>query len=297
MAVGTGTSAAPEPLSTKAPGFTNLKRLFKIRGVIIGSVILGIFIFGAIFAPVLSRYDPVEISADAQLEPPSAKYWLGTDQLGRDNFSRLLYGARLSLVVGFVSVAIGGLAGSLLGLMAGYGGGWIDAGISGLIDIMLAFPGLVLALLIIVYLGPGLLNVMIATGIGSTPRWARLVRNSVMSIKESEYVMAARAAGADDSRIMVRHIFINVMGPVIVFSTLGVGGAILTAASLGYLGLGAQPPTPEWGLMLSESRAFIRVSWWTTTFPGLAIMLSVLSINMIGDGLRDVLDPRLRGRT
>ena len=272
-----------------------LRRFFKLTGVIIGTVILSIFVIGAVFAPVLSPFDPTEINQNDQLVPPSAKHPLGTDQLGRDVLSRLLYGARLSLVVGFVSVGIGGAAGTVLGLIAGFAGGYADLAISGLVDIMLAFPGLLLALVIIIFLGPGLLNVMIATGIGSTPRWARLVRSSVLSIKESEFVSAAKAMGASDTRIMFRHILVNIVAPVIVFSTLGVGGAILTAASLGYLGLGAQPPTPEWGLMLSESRNFISVCWWSATFPGLAIMLSVLAINMIGDGLRDTLDPRLRG--
>jgi len=277
--------------------YQTLRRLFKIRGVVIGSVIVSIMIIGAVFAPLLSRYDPTAISQAEQLEPPSAKHLLGTDQLGRDMLSRLLYGARLSLVVGFVSVGIGGGAGCVLGLISGFSGGWVDGAIGGLVDVMLAFPGLLLALVVIIFLGPGLPNVMMAVGIGNTPRWARLVRSCVLTIKETEYVIAAKASGASDVRIMFKHILANIIAPVIVFSTLGVAGSMLAAASLGYLGLGAQPPTPEWGLMLSEARNFIRVSWWAATFPGLAIMFSVLAINLIGDGLRDTLDPRLRGKT
>ncbi len=275
---------------------STLKRLFKIKGVVIGTVIVAFLAAGAIFAPWIAPYDPIAISRNEQLVPPSAKHILGTDQLGRDVLSRLLFGSRLSLIVGFVSVAIGGGAGVVLGLISGFAGGWVDAVISGLVDIMLAFPGLLLALVIIIWLGPGLMNVMVAVGIGNTPRWARLVRSTVLSIKETDFVTAAKAAGATDARIMFRHILGNVLAPIIVFTTLGVGGSILSAASLGYLGLGAQPPTPEWGLMLSESRAFIRVCWWAATFPGLAIMASVLSVNLIGDGLRDTLDPRLRGK-
>ena len=275
---------------------STLKRLFKIKGVVIGTVLVAFLAAGAIFAPWIAPYDPIAISSNEQLVPPSAKHILGTDQLGRDVLSRLLFGSRLSLIVGFVSVAIGGGAGVVLGLISGFAGGWVDAVISGLVDIMLAFPGLLLALVIIIWLGPGLMNVMVAVGIGNTPRWARLVRSTVLSIKETDFVTAAKAAGATDARIMFRHILGNVLAPIIVFTTLGVGGSILSAASLGYLGLGAQPPTPEWGLMLSESRAFIRVCWWAATFPGLAIMASVLSVNLIGDGLRDTLDPRLRGK-
>ena len=273
-----------------------VKRLFRVRGFVVGFTILALMIFGAIFAPFLTPHDPYEITRGSQLLPPGGEHPLGTDQLGRDQLARILYGSRISLVVGLVAVAISGAAGTVLGLIAGYAGGWVDEVLGRLIDVMLAFPGILLTLLFVVILGPGLVNVMIAVGISRTPAFARLVRGCVLTIKENEFVLAARAAGGSDVRIMFRHILRNILAPLIVYSTLGVATAILVAASMGYLGLGAQPPTAEWGLMLSESRDFIRYAWWTPTFPGLAIMLSVMGINMMGDALRDTLDPRLRGR-
>ena len=272
-----------------------LKRSLKHRGIIIGGTLLLFFVLVAIIGPHLTIHDPIHRVRGEQLKPPSREYPLGTDTQGRDILTRLIHGTSISLTVGLIAVGVGAVAGTVLGMVAGYAGGWVDHLIGRIIDIMLAFPGILLALLIILILGPGLENVMIAVGISRIPAFARLVRGSVLSTKETDYVVAARAAGAGDISIMFRHILPNVFAPLLVYATLGVGTAILAAASLGYLGLGAQPPTPEWGLMLSQSRDYIRYAPWTTTSPGVAIMLVVIAVNTMGDGLRDVLDPRLRG--
>jgi peptide/nickel transport system permease protein len=248
----------------------------------------------AVFADRLAPYDPIRVVADSSLQSPAREHLLGTDPLGRDILSRLIHGARLSLRVGLVSVGIAALCGTTLGLLAGYYGRWLDLVIMRLIDLLLAFPNVLLALAIIAVLGPGIFNLMIAVGISATPGYGRLVRGSVLSIKEHTFVEAAVAVGAPDRLIIRRHILPNVLAPVIIFSTLGMAGAILTGAALSFLGLGVQPPTPEWGTMLSEGRNYLRIAWWIATFPGLAIMVTVLSINMLGDGLRDALDPRMK---
>jgi peptide/nickel transport system permease protein len=207
-------------------------------------------------------------------------------------FSRVLYGARISLLVGFISVSIAVVAGTVMGLTSGYYGRWVDTTIMRFVDIMLAFPGILLALALVSILGPSLRNLMIAVGISSVPAYARLVRGSVLSAKENVYVDAARVVGCTDATIMRRHVLPNVVAPVIVLSTLGIAAAILWAAALSFRGLGSQPPTPEWGRMLAEGRNYLREQWWIATFPGLAIMITVLAMNLLGDGLRDVLDPR-----
>jgi peptide/nickel transport system permease protein len=234
------------------------------------------------------------MSVTAIMAPPSPDHWFGTDQYGRDILSRVLYGARLSLQTGLVAVAIAATTGSLLGLAAGYYGNLTDSIIMRMVDVMLAFPGILLAMAIVAVLGPSLINVMIAVGIGATPTYARVVRSSVLSAKELPYVLAARSIGTSNARQMFVHILPNTLSPIIVLSSLSIAAAILAASGLSFIGLGAQPPTPEWGAMLNQGRTYLREAWWMTTFPGLAIMVTVMSINMIGDGLRDALDPRLR---
>jgi peptide/nickel transport system permease protein len=233
------------------------------------------------------------IPVDA-LQRPSAAYPMGTDQFGRDILSRIIFGARLSLQVGFIAVGIASAIGITLGMVAGYYGRWIDGAIGIVIDIMLAFPGILLALAIVAVLGPNLVNLMVAVGIASVPTYARLIRGAVLSARELTYVEAARVVGAKDRTIMFRHIMPNVLAPAIVLATLGIGQAILIGAAISFLGLGAKPPTAEWGAMLSSGRNFLQQAWWITLFPGVAIMITVLSINLLGDGLRDALDPRLR---
>lgn len=263
------------------------------EAAIVGAILLVVLALTAILAPVISPYSPIEIAPRKILKPPSSAHLLGTDALGRDILSRILYGARISLRVGFISVGIGAVIGSLIGLTSGYYSGWVDAILMRFVDIMLAFPFFLLALMIVFILGPDLTNAMIAVGLSSVPAYARLVRGSVLSARENVYVEAARAVGCRDRNIMLRHIVPNVVAPVLVVSTLGVARAILSAAALSFLGLGAQPPIPEWGAMLSDGREYLRYAWWAATFPGIAIMVTVLAINMLGDGLRDALDPRL----
>lgn len=271
-----------------------LRRLRRNRLAMAGLAIILVFIAMAAFAPWVATHDPLRSSFGQRLQPPSAEHWLGTDELGRDVFSRMVYGARISLRIGFIAVAIGILVGVPLGAVSAYYGGWIDLLVQRIIDVMLAFPGILLALVIIAILGSSLANVMIAIGIATIPTFTRLVRGSTLEVREMEYVDAARAAGAGPLTIMVRHILPNTIQPVIVMATLGVAGAILAAAGLSFIGLGAPPGTPEWGAMLSDARTYMRQAWWMATFPGMAITLTVLAINLLGDALRDVLDPRLR---
>jgi peptide/nickel transport system permease protein len=248
----------------------------------------------ALLAPLLPLADPVQIDSPRALYSPGLPYLFGTDQYGRDVFSRVVFGSRVSLVVGPIAVGIALIPGVLVGLLAGYYGRWVDGVLMRIVDVMLAFPGILLALGIVAVLGPSLSSLMIAVGISSIPTYARLTRASVLSAREHLYVDAARVVGATDHVILLRHILPNVVAPIIVVGTLGVGAAILVAATLSFLGLGSQPPTPEWGRMLSEGRQYLREQWWIATFPGLAIMLTVLALNLLGDGLRDALDPRLK---
>lgn len=271
-----------------------LRRLSRKAGAMTGLVVFILLILAAIFADVLAPYSPIELDISSILVEPSPEHLFGTDQFGRDIFSRVLFGARISLRVGLISVMIAGVVGGMLGMVAGYWGGFLDTLIMRLMDAMLAFPGLLLALSIVATLGPSMTNVMIAVGISWVPSYARLVRGTVLSAKQNLYIEAARTVGASAPRIMFVHLLPNVAAPVIILSSLGVPGSIITAASLSYLGLGAQPPTPEWGLILSEGRSFLQSAWWISTFPGLVIMFTVFAINLLGDGLRDVLDPRLK---
>lgn len=268
--------------------------LARHRGALIGLLILAALAAMAVAAPWLSARDPIRTAPREALQPPGARFVLGSDQFGRDVASRVLHGARVSLLVGVISVSIAVGLGAPVGLVSGYYGGRLDALIMRVMDVMLAFPGILLALAIVSVLGPGLGNVMIAVGLSAVPGYARLVRATVLSAREHLYVEAARALGGRDGGILVRDILPNVVAPLIVTATLGLGGAILSAAALSFLGLGSQPPQPEWGRMLSEGRDYLRDAWWISTFPGLAIMLTVLGVNMLGDGLRDVLDPRLK---
>ena len=248
----------------------------------------------AALAPVVATHDPLRQSADL-LEGPSAKHWMGTDEFGRDLFSRIVYGGRISLSVGIIAVTIAVLAGSTLGLIAGYLGGIVDTILMRFIDGLMAFPSIILAILIMAVLGPNLVNVMIAVGISAVPWYARTVRGSTLSVMQAQFVESAKAVGSSGGRIVIRHILPNVAAPIIVLGTLGMATSILAIAGLSFLGLGAHPPSPEWGAMLSSARTYMGRASWYAAFPGLAIMVSVLAMNIIGDALRDILDPRLRG--
>ncbi|UCF31515.1 MAG: ABC transporter permease [bacterium] len=285
---------------TRHPFFDQLEKLFRNRTGVAGLIIISVFVLCAVFAPFIAPHDPVENALYEQLKPPAWKEGgrssnlLGTDDLGRDILSRLIFGARVSLMVGVVSVGIAVFLGTLFGAIAGYFKGWPDNVIMRVMDIILAFPGILLAIVIVAYLGPGLRNAMIAIGVISIPRFARIVRASVMEEYEKDYVLAARAVGAKNGRIIFNAILPNCLAPIIVQASLGFGSAILDAAGLSFLGLGAQPPIPEWGAMIAMGRSMILRAWWVMTFPGIAILLGVLGFNLLGDGLRDALDPRLR---
>jgi peptide/nickel transport system permease protein len=268
--------------------------LLRSRGVMIGGTLFLVLMVIAIAAPVIAPYNPIEQDYGQTLRPPSREHLMGTDNFGRDIFSRVVYGAQISLQVGLISVGIASVIGIPLGLMAGYYGGWLDSAAMRLIDVMLAFPGILLAFVVVAVLGSSLTNLMIAIGIGSIPGFARLIRGSVLSARELSYVEAARVIGCRDPRIIGLHILPNVASPIIVYSTLKVATAILAGASLSFLGLGVQRPTPEWGVMLADGRNFLQQQWWISAFPGLAIMVTTLAINLLGDGIRDVHDPRTK---
>jgi len=270
------------------------RQLRRNRAALVGLTVIVVEILLSLSAQWISPYDPLDQDVTAALQPPSAQHLLGTDDVGRDMLSRILFGSQISLRVGLISVSIAGVIGVSLGIAAGFYGGWFDDIVMRLIDVLLAFPGILLALTIIAILGPGLTNVMVAVGIGSIPSYCRVARGSTLSVRSRDYVMSARVIGCHDARIMFQYILPNVLPAVLVLATLGIAGAILTASGLSFLGLGAQPPTPEWGAMLTAGRTYLRQSWWFATFPGLAIMLTVLCINLLGDGLRDALDPKLR---
>ncbi len=295
MAQATSVQAAEQRARFRASAGPHLAlRLFRRKVAVAGFVILLLLIAVALTAPVISSGNPNKVAPREALQEPSAAHWFGTDQYGRDMLTRVIYGTRISLLVGFISVSIAVVVGTTLGLTSGYYGRWVDTIVMRFVDIMLAFPGILLALALVSILGPSLTNLMIAVGVSSVPAYARLVRGSVLSAKENVYVEAARVVGCTDGMIMRRHVLPNVAAPVIVLATLGFATAILSAASLSFLGLGSQPPTPEWGRMLSEGRNYLREQWWIATFPGLAIMVTVLAMNLLGDGLRDTLDPRQR---
>lgn len=266
----------------------------KNKVAVVGAGIVLFFVLLAIFGPRIAPEGINEQVLADRLLPPSSEYWLGTDDLGRDIFSRIIHGAQISLKVGFFSVIGSVVVGSMLGIIAGYYGRWVDTIISRIFDIMLAFPSILLAIAIVSVLGPNLMNALIAIAIINVPNFGRLIRSKVLSIKEDEYITAAKGIGMRDARILISHILPNSMAPVIVQGTLAIATAILEAAALGFLGLGAQAPAPEWGKMLADSKNYLQSAPWTMIFPGLAIMLTVLGFNLMGDGLRDALDPRMK---
>jgi peptide/nickel transport system permease protein len=283
--------AAPEPVARRK-GW--LHQLLRQRLAVTGLVLVGLFVFIAVVGGHIAPYDFSTQHVRDRLQPPSLMYLLGTDEFGRDILSRLLYGAAISLQVGFISVGISAVAGVLLGLIAGYRGGWLDGLLTLVMDVLFAFPTILLAIAIIAMLGSSLPNVMLAIGIVTVPTFMRVVRGSTLSLKRSSFVEAAMSLGAPTSRVLSRHIFPNLTAPLIVLASLNFAFAVLTEASLSFLGLGNKPPSPSWGSMVSSSYGFLETDPWPTLFPGLAIALAVLGFNLLGDGLRDALDPRLR---
>ena len=289
------TPAAEEEI-TCAPkrGREFLKRFSESRPAMIGLILLAVLVVSAIFAPAIAPFDPYESNLPNSLKPPSNNNLLGTDELGRDILSRILYGARISLLVGVEAVVLALFCGVVLGAVAGFYGGKVDTAIMSVMDVMLSFPSILLAIAFMTVLGRGVEKAVIAIGIVSIPQYARIVRGSVLSVKENVYVMAARALGNGDGRLIFVHILPNVMAPIIVRATIGISVAILEAAALGFLGLGVAPPTAEWGTMLGSGRQTIFNAPHIVMFPGLAITVTVMAFNLLGDGLRDVLDPRLK---
>ncbi|MFM1654775.1 nickel transporter permease [Brevibacillus sp. B_LB10_24] len=269
-------------------------RFKKNKRAMIGLWMVALFVIVAIFAPWIAPYDPIQQNMDQMLDKPSWSHPFGADEFGRDIFSRVIYGAQISLMVGLVGVFISLIIGVTLGTIAGYFGGLFDSLIMRVMDVFLAFPSFLLALAIVSVLGPGMMNVVIAIGLFSVPTFARIARGSVLSIRNKEYIEATRAMGGSNTRIIMKHIIPNSVAPIIVLSTLRIASAILTAAGLSFLGMGAQPPTPEWGAMLSAGREYLRMAPHVSTIPGLAIMFMVLAFNMLGDGLRDALDPKMK---
>jgi peptide/nickel transport system permease protein len=282
-------AAVPRELS---PGRRAMLRLVRRRGAMLGLAIVLFFIAIALFAPLIAPYDPVQTSWTAVRKAPSAAYWFGTDEIGRDVLSRVIWGARASLMAGLVSVCISMAMGVPIGLLAGYMGGWVDGLISRFTDAMLAVPFLILAIALAAFLGPSLTNAMVAIGVSAMPVFIRLTRAQVLSVKVEDYVEAARAVGNPHWRIALRHILPNTLPPLIVQATLTIATAIIAEASLSFLGLGQQPPAPSWGSMLNTAKDYVDNAPWMAIWPGLSIFLLVLSFNLLGDGLRDALDPR-----
>jgi peptide/nickel transport system permease protein len=293
--VSTTTDLAPSRRG-RSPGFWSdaRRRILKSRAAMSGGLVVALFVALAALAPALAPYEPLRGRLDERLLSPSTGHWFGTDELGRDVLSRVLYGARISLQIQVAAVGLALALGTALGVVAGYVGRWPDMLIMRIVDIMMAFPGIFLALAIIAALGTGLGNVIIASAIFLVPQFARVIRGSVLTLKEKEFVEAARALGEGDVSIIVRYLLPNSLAPIIVQTSLRMATVLLTASGLSFLGLGVQPPSPEWGAMLSNARAYMITAPHVATVPGLAIMLVVLGFNLLGDGLRDALDPRLR---
>lgn len=283
-----------EEIEQTSPWKDTFRQLRKNRFALAGFGIVIFFILMALFAPLITSYTYDEQSLVDRLQPPSSDHWFGTDDVGRDIFTRIAYGARLSLKVGALAVSGALITGTLLGIIAGYFGGWVDTVISRIFDIVLAFPSILMAIAIVSILGASLNNALLAIAVVNIPIFGRLVRSKVISLREEEFIMAARAQGMKNGRIILHHVLPNSAPPIIVQGTLGFGTAIIDAAGLGFLGLGTQPPQPEWGAMLAGSRDFITLAPWTIIIPGVSIMLVVLGFNLIGDGLRDALDPKMK---
>lgn len=282
-------------IDENSPSYEKWLQFRKSKSSVVGLVIVLAFFLLALLAPLLAPADPIAQHLDTQLARPlQGGFLLGADDLGRDILSRILYGARISLMVGAISVSISLAVGCVIGLFSGYFGGALDLLVMRFIDVMLAFPSILLAIVICAALGPSLQNAMISIGVIGVPSFARMIRASVLAEKEADYVMAERSLGAGHLRLIFTAILPNCIAPIIVQSTLAYAGAIISAAGLSYLGLGAQPPTPEWGFMVSSGKEYIQTAWWVITFPGLAILFAVLGFNLLGDGLRDVLDPRMK---
>jgi peptide/nickel transport system permease protein len=288
-AVATANIALPRELS---PGQRALRRLFHRRGAMVGLAVVAFFVVLALFAPWIAPDDPLATSWGAVRKAPSAAHWFGTDEIGRDVLSRVIWGTRASLLAGMVSVGISLAVGVPIGILAGYVGGWIDMLVSRITEAMLAVPFLVLAIALAAFLGPSLTNAMIAIGIAATPIFVRITRAQVLAVKVEDYIEAARAVGNSGLRIALRHVLPNVVAPVIVQATLAVAAAVIAEASLSFLGLGQQPPAPSWGSMLNTAKNYVENAPWMAVWPGLSIFLLVLSFNLLGDGLRDALDPR-----
>lgn len=267
-------------------------RIRRNRMAMAGLMVVLLLFFASTLAPLITPYHPTAINAWDVLQPPSLKHWCGTDELGRDVLTRMLFGARISLKVGFVAIGIAVLLGSAVGLVAGYYGGWVDTFLMRCVDIMLCFPAFFLILAIITFLEPSIWYIMAVIGLTGWMGVARLVRAEVLAIREMDYIQAARCIGCSDMRIILRHIMPNALSPVLVAATLGVAGAILTESSLSFLGIGVQPPTPSWGNILTSGKDYIEFAWWLSLFPGLAILVTVLAYNLLGEGIRDALDPR-----
>lgn len=270
------------------------RRFRRAPGAVVGAVVITSILLIAVFAPFVAPNDPLAQNLAGSSHAPSAAHWFGTDKLGRDVFSRIVYGARISIRIGFVAVGLAITVGTLIGLVAGYSGKRVEAVLMGAMDLMLAFPSIILAIGITTILGPSITNLMIAVGIVYIPQYARLARSAVLAVKENEYVEAARAIGADMPAILARHVLPNILAPLLVQATLGIATAELEAAGLSYLGLGARPPAPEWGAMLNDARDYWLSAPWALIFPGLSITVLVLGFNLLGDGLRDALDPKQR---
>ncbi len=272
------------------------RRFRRHRGAQVGLGVVLLFALLAVFAPLVAPYSPTDAALEQRLTPPSRHHWLGMDQQGRDLLSRIIYGGRISLIIGVIAVGVAGSIGLPIGAISGYRGGWLGHVLMAAIDVLLSFPAILIAIVIVALVGPGIRNAMIAIGIAQMPAYARLMRAEVVRLRSEVFVEAARAIGLPEWRILVRHVFPNAAGPLIVQSTLNLAGAILSAAYLGFLGLGAQPPAPEWGAMLSDGRTYLRTAPHVAIYPGFAVMLVVLGFNLFGDGLRDALDPRATQR-
>ena len=283
----------PAPLTETTVGIW--RRLTSHRSVVVGGTLFALVLIAAVFANWLAPFDPVDTDPVNALQPPSGDHWMGTDQLGRDVFSRVIHGARPSLVMGVVPMLISSLIGTTAGMVLGYYGRWADLLMTRFVDLALAFPPILLALTVVAVLGPGLWSVSLALGLSGIPFYIRMARGQVIQAKEAPFVQTAVAIGAGDGRVMFRHIIYRVFPPILVMMTIHVAGAILAGAALSFLGLGIPPPTAEWGTMIQDGRQFLALSWWTAFFPGVALAITVFATNLLGDGLRDVIDPRSKG--